>query len=143
MALNFNFDPTQVALCPATNTIYNARPQGSEGLFISNFDTSLLSTDNLGIPKTAAIESDANHVVYRLFTQPLSADANENYFCSGTATQPAVEEEWTAISGTVQVITTTNGGFLHTIHLLGVTFQKGNSTFYYGDDVPFGELQTN
>lgn len=142
-ALNFNFDPTQAMLCASTNTLYNARPQGREGIFISNFDPSLLSTENLGIAKTSPVGADTNRLVYRLFAAPLAPDGNENYFCSGIASEPATTEEWTAISGSIQVITTTNGGYLHSIRLLGVTFKRGNSTFYYGNDMPFGDVQTN
>jgi hypothetical protein len=61
-----------------------------------------------------------------------------------------VNEEWvaqpgvTGTSGIIEVTTTTNGtGYLHTIKLKGVTFQKGNNTFYYGNDILYGNLLTN
>jgi hypothetical protein len=144
--LPLDFDPTEVALCPSTNTLYNAKNGGKEGLYIQNFDASLLSTD-LGV-KTANIGQTNNKVIYRYFIGTLASGANEDYFCSANtlATPPGTAEEWLAADGNgtngiIEVTTTSFGsGVKHTIRLKGVTFRRGNSTFYYGNDMPYGEL---
>jgi len=147
--LPLNFDPQEVALCPATNTIYNAKNGGKEGLFIKNFDPALLSTANLGVPKTANITQDANRVNYRYFSTTLASGGNEAYFCSPSTTlttPPATAEDWIALdgdgtNGVIEVTTSTFGsGYVHTIRLKGVTFRKANSLFYYGNDILIGEL---
>lgn len=147
--LPLNFDPQEVALCPSTNTIYNAKNGGKEGLFIKNFDVALLSTANLGVPKTAVIGQENNRVNYRYFTTTLTSGGNEAYFCSPTTTlitPPATAEDWIALdgdgtNGIIEVTTSTFGsGYLHSIRLKGVTFRKANSTFYYGNDILIGEL---
>ncbi len=153
--LNFDFDSEDVKLCPSTNTVYNARNSGPEALFIQNLDTStLLATDNLGVAKTGLLGDAANKLVYRYFTTNLASGINEAYFCNGTNGNTVVAEEWigqngiSGVSGIIEVTTIANPdgpGFLHTIRLKGVTFKKqnSNSTFYYGNDILYGELITN
>lgn len=151
LPLPFNFNSAEVKLCPTTNTLYKALNSGKEGLFIKNLSPSLLATTNLGVPKTALISTTENALIYRLFIDPIPSDGNENYFCNGTnTTPPATQEQWNGlpgvadVSGIIEVTTTTNGsGFLHTIKLKGVTFKRGNTTFYYGNDMLYGELITN
>lgn len=148
-SLPFNFNADDVLLCSATNNLFNARVNGIEGISIEDFDKALLSTANLGVAKTALISATANKVSYRLFQEALTT-ANSNYYCSSPFPDfPPINEIWTAqngvdgVSGIIEVTTTTNGtGFLHTIILKAVTFQRGNSTFYYGDAIPFGNLLT-
>ena len=149
-SLPFNFNPDDLKLCATSQLLYNARTNGIEGIFIQNFDASLLSTDNIGVPKTGLISSTTNKLVYRLFSTALST-SNEDYFCSSTLpTSPSINEEWIAldgitdVSGRIEVTTTTNGPnlFQHTILLKAVTFQKGNNSFYYGDSILLGNLLT-
>lgn len=147
--LTLNFLPENVALCPATNTLYNAQNGGKEGLYIRNFDPGLI-TPEVGV-KTRTINQETNRVIYRYFAGTLPSGENENYFCSPTttlATPPGTAEEWIAVdgdgvNGIVEVTTTTfgsSGGRQHTIRLKGVTFRKGNSTFYFGNDILVGDL---
>ncbi len=147
--LTLNFPPENTSLCPATNTLYNAQNGGKEGLYIQNFDPALLSADNPGTPKTAVIGTTNNRLVYRYFTGTLPSGGNENYFCSPSttpATAPGTSEEWigvegNGVDGVIEVTTTAYGsGYKHVIRLKGVTFKKGNSTFYYGNDMLYGEL---
>ena len=148
--LPLTINPDNVGVCPSNQLVYNVSTSGIEGMFIQNFDPVLLATTDLGVAKTALISSTNNKLVYRLFKTALTT-ANANYFCASTLpTTPEVNEEWIAktgvsnVSGIIEVITTTNGsGFLHTIRLKAVTFQKGNSTFYLGDDILYGSLLTN
>ena len=149
-SLPLSFEPADIHLCSGTNLLYNARNNGIEALFIQNFDTTLLDITNLGIPKTGLISNTTNKLTYRLFKTALIDITNDAYFCGAILpSSPEVNEEWIAndgvqnVSGTIEVTTTTNGnGFLHSIRLKGVTFKKGNSTFYYGNTILLGELIT-
>lgn len=146
--LPFDFNPDDVKLC-SNNVLYNARINGIEGIAIENFDTSLLSTDNLGVTKIGLLSSTTNKLSYLLFGTAITATNNDEYFCAGFPSFPPVNELWIAqdgvadASGIIEVTTTTNGtGFLHTIVLKAVTFQKGINTFYYGNAVLLGNLLT-
>lgn len=148
--LPFSFEADQVKLCPSNTTLYNAQNSGAEGLYIQNLDPALLDTSVLNTPKTKIITDTENVLIYRLLAGSIPSGQNENYFCSGSD-NPAVKEEWRGVGGAnglnaaIEVITTTNSGsgFLHTIRLKNVTFRKGNSTFFYGYDMLYGELLTN
>lgn len=146
------FPKENVHLCPSGTTLYNAADGGSEGMFIQNLDPALLSTATLNVPKTGLISDTTNKLTYRLLsTALLPLGSNDAYYCSSPLpATPAVTEEWFAengvsgVSGIIEVTTTTNGpsSFLHTIHLKGVTFRKGEMTFYFGNDIIWGELIT-
>lgn len=146
----FNFSADDLKICPTNNVLYNARTNGIEGISIQNFDANLLSTNNLGVPKTGLLSSSTNTLTYRLFDTALTVSDNANYFCVGTFPDfPPTTAIWTAqngvadVSGIIEVTTTTNGtGYLHTIILKRVTFQKGNDTFYFGDSIVLGNLLT-
>lgn len=133
--LPFQFEAEDAANCPATNTVYNAQNSGAEGLYIQNYSADFLSTTNLDVARSFTIGETENAVIYRLLETSIPAGGNENYFCAG-GTTPLVKEEWRAISGTIEVTSTAQSPNLsHTIRLKNVTFRKGNSTFYYGDDI--------
>lgn len=148
--LPFNFSADDLKLCAGGSVLYNARTNGIEAISIENIDPNLLSTANLGTPKTGLISSSTNKLTYRLFTTALTVSNNEDYFCQAVFPDlPLINELWTARdgvtgeSGIIEVISTTNGtGFLHTITLKAVTFQRGNSTFYYGNEILLGNLLT-
>ncbi len=148
--LPFSFSPDDVKICTNNQLLYNARTNGIEGISIENFDANLLSTTNLGVAKTGVISASSNKVVYRLFKEALTTANNSDYFCvSALPVFPPINETWIAKAGTadvnglIEVTTTTNGtGYLHTIILKAVTFQKGNNTFYYGDSILLGNLLT-
>lgn len=148
-ALPFNFSPDDLKLC-SNNVLYNARINGIEGIAVDSFDSGLLSTDNLGVTKVGLISSTSNKLFYLLFGTALTVANNDDYFCAGFPNFQPINELWSAqegvagVSGTIEVTTTTNGpnSYLHTIVLKAVTFQKGTSTFYYGDSVLLGNLLT-
>lgn len=138
-SLAFSFDSQLVASCAGNTKIYNARNNGVESLVIENPDTDLIQ--NTGTV-TKSIGLTSNKLVYKLYTNTLPATIAD-YFCTTTTpSTPTVKEEWVATAGTIEISNTTAGGFLHTIRLKNVTFKKvnGNSSFYYGDDILFGEL---
>jgi hypothetical protein len=147
--LPLNFSPDDIKLC-SNNVLYNARINGIEGIAIDNFDTTLLSTDNLGVTKTGLISSSSNKLLYLLFSTAITVANNDDYFCAGFPSFQPISELWVAqngvagVSGIIEVTTTTNGpnSYLHTIVLKAVTFQKGTNTFYYGNAILLGNLLT-
>ena len=150
--LPLDFNSENVRLCPSGTTLYNTAGGGIAGMFIQNLDPALLSTAVLNTPKQSLITSATNKLSYRLLTTAIQSGTFDDYFCPATIpATPEINEEWLAddgvasVSGIIEVVTTTNGpnAFLHTIHLKGVIFRKGNSTFYYGNDIIFGQLITN
>jgi len=149
--LDLAFLPENIALCPSSTTLYNVANSRIEAMFIQNLDPALLSTTNLNVPKSRLISSTTNKLSYRLFETALPLGTNADYFCAPTLpASPTITEEWLAengvnnVSGIIEVTTTTNGptSVKHTIRLKGVTFRKGTSTFYYGNDILWGELIT-
>ena len=152
ITLPLDFDPASVHLCPSGTTLYNVAGGGIAGMFIQNLDPALLSTSILNTPKQSLISTTANKLSYRLLTTAIPSGTYDDYFCPTTIpATPEINEEWLAdegvtdVSGIIEVVTITDGtnAHLHTIHLKGVTFRKGNNTFYYGNDIIFGQLITN
>jgi hypothetical protein len=148
-SLSLSFTPANIQICPANNLLYNVN--GLEALYIQNLDPTLLATTDLGVPKKKLLSTTTNKLVYRLFKTAIIDVSHQDYFCSTSfPTLPEVNEEWIGnngvenVSGIIEVTTTqySTGVLLHTIRLKGVTFQKGNSTFYYGDDILYGKLFT-
>lgn len=135
-SLALNFDPALVARCDSKTKIYNARNNGIESLSIENVDPNLIQ--NTGTI-TQNVSSTNNKLVYRLYNTSLPTSLTD-YFCGTTPVTPTIKEEWIATEGTIEVVNTTSGGYLHTITLKKVTFKKGNSTFYYGDAILYGQL---
>lgn len=142
--LPLQFAPANIHLCPSGTTLYNAVDGGIEGMYIENFDQSILDTSITDTPKTRTISTTSNKLVYRLFATNLPTGANDAYFCSSPQpTTPAVAQEWVADPGGVIEVTTTSnvgGVFLHTIRLKNVTFRKGGVSFYFGNDILWGNL---
>jgi hypothetical protein len=140
--LPFAFDEDAVQKCPSSNLIFNF--SGSEAFTLDI--ASSLYPNSVGT-RTGVI-SATNKVTYKLFTSGL----NTSYFCTTpTPTTPTLNEEWNAqdgvlnVSGVIEVVTTTEtaASYRHTIRLKKVTFQKGTSTFYLGDDYLYGSFVTN
>ena len=137
----FGFNVNNVQKCPATNLIYNF--SGSEALTL---DIAPTLYPNVVGTQTGLI-SATNKVTYKLYTSAL----NPSYFCTTpTPATPVLDQEWNAldgvanVSGIIEVITTTETAstYRHFIHLKNVTFKKGNSTFYLGDDYLYGSFVT-
>ena len=106
-------------------------------LVIENPDADLIQNSGT---VTRPIGNTSNKLVYRLYNESLPASLVD-YFCgTSTPNTPTVKEEWIATEGTIEIVNTTSGGFLHTFRLKNVTFKRGNSSFYYGDDILYGEL---
>lgn len=141
-SLPFAFNTNNVQKCPSSNTIYNV--SGSEALLLDISPS--LYPNTVGVQ--TGVVSAANKITYKLFDGVPGA----GYFCTTPIpATPAVSEEWNAVdgvtnvSGVIEVTTTTETAtsYRHYIRLKGVTFKKGNSTFYKGDDYDFGSFVTN
>jgi hypothetical protein len=140
--LDFSFGGVALLACPTTNILF--KHSGREGITL-DIDSTLLDTSQLNTPKTGTITDTTNILTYLLF--PPNNTLNESYFCGVPPVQPL--ETWTGVegvanvSGIVEVITTTaSNGFLHTIRLKNVSFQRGRSIFKLADDYLLGEIIT-
>ncbi len=138
--LPFSFASIALQRCSSKTKIFSARNTGNESLVLENVDSNLIPNNTGTI--TQSISTTSNKLVYRLYESPLPSTALQlDYFCGNTTPDlPAIKEEWIATEGTIKVETTTSGGLLHKISLKNVTFKRGNSTFYFGNDMLFGEL---
>jgi hypothetical protein len=134
--LPFGFDE-EVTKSSCDNRIFNFN--GSEALIFDTSNFSVLFENTLTTtPRTALINSE-NKLTYTLYTAAIN-DAN---FC-GTTALPTVNQTWTAVSGNIEVTTTSSGSsFQHTIHFKNVILKRGNSTFSLGDDYVYGSFLTS
>ena len=140
----FDFPTASLASCSGAK-IYNVSTGRTESLVIENPDATLIPS-TVGVV-TEPISSTVNKLVYRMYASAIPLPIADYFCAASTPTTPAITEEWigadgvAAVSGLIEVTTTTNGsGFSHTIRLKKVTFQKGSSTFYFGDDILYGVL---
>lgn len=124
--------------CTTGNLIFNKI--GSEALLL-DIDPALFQ--NISGMQSGLI-SATNKITYKLFE---SGILNYDFCADPLPATPVVKEEWTAkdgvaeVSGIIEVTTTTFGSsFQHTIRLKKVTFKKGNSEFYLGDDYLYGSF---
>ena len=139
--LPFGFEQV-VKQCATSKQLYNRT--SSEALTIDNIDPALIvNTETpLNTPRTATIGSINNKLTYRLYSDLLT----DNSFCNTTVPQPAIKEEWSALSGGIIEVTTIKNGttaYKHTIVLKNVVLKRGNSDFKLGDNFPYGDLITN
>lgn len=138
----FDFPTGSLGTCSGTK-IYNVSNGRTESLVIENVDPSLIQ-DAVGVV-TQPISSTVNKLVYRTYESAIPLPIAD-YFCATTTpAAPTITEEWVGVDGVptltglIEVTTTTSGtGFSHTIRLKKITFQKGSSTFYFGDDILYG-----
>lgn len=124
---------------------------GSEILILqipeNNFINEVTPTD---VPRTVSLSS-TNKLIYRIYNNAVTNDA----ICATIPpADPSVVEEWNAISGTIEIITTANktvnnannssfiSGFTHSIVIRNVTFQKGNGSEQLYTSLDFGNYIT-
>jgi PBP1b-binding outer membrane lipoprotein LpoB len=143
---SLDFDE-ELEQCSSSGQIYEYNT--SESLTLDDIDSSLIVNEvtESGSPRTALIGTSSNILTYQLFDDSV---LTSSYFCNTTTpSTPSVSEEWDAasgvdgVSGIIQVTTTLSGStYTHTIVLLAVTLEKGNSSFYLGDSYTYGVLTT-
>ncbi len=97
------------------------------------------------------ISTTSNRVIYRFYNGTVATD---NICESIAPATPVITDQWTAVSGKIQIVTTaakttneTTGatkinGYNHNITLKNVTFSKANGTQVY-ETFPFGDYKTN
>jgi len=136
--------PPELVRCDTNLKIYTVSNNRTESMELEGIDPSLIQS--VAGTRKQLLGSTTNKLVFRTYSSALVLPVSD-YFCS-TKT-PTINEEWTGVdgvtdlSGIVEVTTVTNGsGFSHTIRLKKITFKRGTSTFYYGNDILFGELIT-
>ena len=125
------------------NNIFNTAGNKAFVLNLGDF-SNLIQNSVTTTPRTALISS-TNKVTYSLYSGLVS----NSYICTPATTDPSPTQVWLAddgvadTNGIIEVTTTTAAqSFQHTIHLKKVTFRKGNSSFYLGDDYIFGVIYT-
>ena len=149
-----DFDSVQPQKCSDTNLLYkfNATDAllfniSSASVFATAFQNDATPTD---VPRTLTISSTDNRVVYRAYNGTVTA----GNFC-GTILNatPSVTEEWTALSGTAQIVTTAQKStdattgfekitkYNHSITFKNIVFQKPNGV-QTDETLTFGSYQT-
>lgn len=149
-----NFEDVQPQKCSETNLLFKINQTDALLFNIENFstfnDAFLNDITLVNAPRTIAISSTSNKVIYRSYDGVVAATK----FC-GTITDanPAVVEEWNAVSGTATVTTTaiksinTDNGvekiskYNHLIEFKNITFQKPVGVQIY-ETLSFGNYQT-
>lgn len=143
----FNWDDS-LNRCVGTNTVYNYL--GREGIVLNiapNLIVNQVTTINE--PRVGYLGTE-NTLTYNFYNPDDAALLTDDNFCGGALT-PAVIETWigvagdqTLMTGRIEVTTTTSGPgiYLHDIHLVNVSVQKGNSQFFLADDYFLGQLIT-
>jgi hypothetical protein len=146
--LAFGFDSdtnTDVIKSSCDKSIFNFSGRESLRLKLDDATYNSLFTN---VPSTKnALLNNSNTLTYSLFNNLI----NNAYFCtSPLPSTPILLEEWKAengisdLLGTISVVTSTQTStqFKHTITLKGVTFKKGNVSFYYGETIEMGSFIT-
>lgn len=147
---DIDFENFTTQSCTTNNIIYKLNDK--EALIIEIPATSFVNdptTDNS--PRTLNISTTSNRVVYRFYDGAVSRD---NICETIQPATPIVVDQWTATSGTIEILTTaikttdaiTNAtkisGYNHSISLKNITFsiKNGEQTFRI---LAFGDYKTN
>jgi hypothetical protein len=152
-----DFSKATTQSCSTTNVIYKLNTQ--EALILQIPSTSFTNKPTVpGTPTIINIDNSTYRVIYRAYN---GAIASDNICSAIPPSTPTVTDQWTATSGTIQIITTpitATGtitgstvitGYNHNISFKNITFSRANGnqvyeTFAFGDYVttakvlPFG-----
>ena len=140
--LTFSFSNIELDSCDSSNVLF--KYSGREGIML-DINPALLDETQLNVPKTGIISQTLNKLTYMRFPANTTLDAT--FFCGAPSVQPEVTWQGVPgvenVSGVVEVITTSeSNGFLHTIRLKNVSFQRGRNTFKLADDYLLGAILT-
>lgn len=131
--LPFSFD-SQVDKTLCSNTIYNITGAGVLLFDVQDFN-GLFANEATVTPRTANFDA-SNTLKYNVYDSSVTL----TQFCPAV-TLPALSQQWTAQSGTIEVTSVSFGSnFQHTIRFKNVTLKKGNSTFSLGENYLFGSF---
>ncbi len=150
-----DFKDVATQTCTNNNIIYKLKENEAllleipKTIFVnepSDFDSATGSY----IPTVINIDNSTNRVIYRFYNGTVATDNICNSIPPAT---PYVNNEWVAISGKIEIITTTItqegsiagsttiSGYNHHITFKGITFDKGNGTQVY-ETFDFGDYVT-
>lgn len=132
---------TNAALeCTKDKQVYNYN--ASSYIMIENFDQNLFKKEATpaGQPREGTITATSNNIAYRTFT---GIALTPSYFCGTTVpTNPVLNENWSGITGTVQVSTEISANSVfHTVVLKDVVLTRGNSSFKLGTSYVLGKVE--
>lgn len=143
-----DFDKVATQSCSSNDILYKLKEK--EALLLEIPKSSYVNEPTaVGVPTEIAISS-SNRVVYRFYN---GAVATNNICETIPPATPTVSDQWTASSGTIQIITTpvkstdattnrtTITGYNHNIVFKNITFLKSNGTQVY-ETFPFGDYVT-
>ena len=146
---NIDFSTVATQSCSTNNIIYKLNSQ--EALILQIPTTVFVNEPTVpGTPTLINIDNVTNRVIYRSYNGILTSDNICNAIAPAT---PIVNDQWTATSGTIQIITTAitvTGaipgstiitGYNHNIIFTNITFAKTNGTQVY-ENFPFGDYVT-
>ncbi|SHG09655.1 hypothetical protein SAMN05443549_10231 [Flavobacterium fluvii] len=144
-----DFEDAATQSCTTNNLIFKLKEK--ESLLLEIPETSFVNDPTVpGSPTLIDIDNSTNRVVYRFYNGIVSAD---NICNTIPPALPAVTDQWTGISGKIQIITTavksTNTadnstritGYNHNIVFKNITFAKTDGTQVY-ETFPFGDYVT-
>ncbi|WP_269225881.1 hypothetical protein [Flavobacterium eburneipallidum] len=145
---NIEFDDVSTQSCTTNDILYKLKDK--EALLLEIPETAFVNEPTLeGKPTLINIDNSTYRVVYRFYNGTIASNNICNTIPPAT---PIVTDQWTALSGTIQIITTavktidatTNSsritGYNHNINFSNITFERagGNQvyeTFSFGDYV--------
>lgn len=134
--------PASFLPCTSTNTYY--RLNGAEALVVTLDPDALpaaVGTTTINLQTS----TDENSVVFRVF----GSSIGQNSICgSNPPITPVETQRWEANQGTLEIVTTEQGGgFRHILHLKDVRFRDTGSTAIYeplpNDDYVIGMININ
>jgi len=145
-----DFEDTTTQSCNTNNILYKLKEQ--EALLLEIPTTVFVNEPTTpGSPTTFNIDNSTYRVVYRFYNGKVVSDNICNTIPPAT---PIVTDQWTVISGRIEITTTTiisagsiTGstvitGYNHNIVFKNITFDKGNGTQVY-ETFPFGNYVTS
>ncbi|HRZ30923.1 MAG TPA: hypothetical protein P5188_01315 [Flavobacterium sp.] len=149
----FNFTDVNTNQCNSgANGFFIYKINNTEVLLVQIPESNFINEITVpGTPRTVNI-GGANKVIYRIYDGTVTTGDICNTIPPAT---PVVTEEWNALAGTIEIVTTVNKtvdetlnssiitGYTHNIILRNVNFQKGNGKEQLFESLKFGNYITS
>ena len=145
-----DFSTVTVQSCSTSNILYKLNSQ--EALILEFPKTTFLNEPTIpGTPLVYDINNSDKRLIYRFYNGTIATDNICNIIPPAT---PVVNNQWTATSGTIEIITTSvtkagsiTGstvitGYKHNISFKNVIFDKGDGTTVKYESYAFGDYET-
>ncbi len=146
---NIEFSDLNTQSCTTNDIIYKLKDK--EALLLEIPETAFVNEPTLeGKPTLINIDNSTYRLIYRFYNGTIASDNICNTIPPAT---PSVTDQWTASSGTIQIITTaiktidetTNSsritGYNHNINFSNITFERAGGNQVY-ETFPFGDYVT-